>query len=75
MSWDIYGQPLKGGHCEVHPDVHESYPCSLCYAQREREQMRQREHDEYMRAEREAYYEEQRQAMIAEVENVGGAGI
>jgi len=30
MSWDIYGNPLRRGHCEVHPHVHEEYPCSLC---------------------------------------------
>lgn len=30
MSWDIYGNPLQRGHCEVHPYVHEEYPCSLC---------------------------------------------
>ena len=30
MSYDIYGQPLQSGHCEVHPHVHEEYPCSVC---------------------------------------------
>jgi hypothetical protein len=33
MSWDIYGNALRRGHCEVHPQVHEEYPCSLCYAE------------------------------------------
>lgn len=33
MAYDIYGQNLRGGHCEVHPHVHESYPCSECYAE------------------------------------------
>ena len=32
MSWDIYGEPLRRGHCEVHPHVHEEYPCSVCIA-------------------------------------------
>lgn len=30
MSYDIYGQPLAGGHCEVHPQVAEPYPCFAC---------------------------------------------
>jgi len=30
MSFDIYGNNLKRGHCEVHPNVAEEYPCSLC---------------------------------------------
>lgn len=30
MSYDIYGNPLRRGHCEVHPHVHETYPCSVC---------------------------------------------
>ena len=39
MSWDIYGNPLQRGHCEVHPHVHEEYPCSVCLSER-------RQHDE-----------------------------
>lgn len=31
MAYDIYGNTLRRGHCEVHPHVHEEYPCSLCY--------------------------------------------
>lgn len=30
MSFDIYGGRLRSGYCEVHPDVAESYPCSVC---------------------------------------------
>ena len=33
MSFDIYGNPLQRGHCEVHPHVHEEYPCSVCMAE------------------------------------------
>lgn len=33
MSFDIYGQRLRPGHCEVHPHVHEEYPCSVCLAE------------------------------------------
>lgn len=31
MAYDIYGNNLRRGYCEVHPNVHEEYPCSLCY--------------------------------------------
>ena len=34
MSFDIYGNPLRHGHCEVHPSVHEEYPCSVCLAEK-----------------------------------------
>ncbi len=30
MAFDIYGNHLRPGYCEVHPDVRESYPCSEC---------------------------------------------
>lgn len=30
MAFDIYGGNLRHGHCEVHPHVHEHYPCTLC---------------------------------------------
>ena len=30
MPYDIYGEPLRRGYCEVHPDVPEEYPCSVC---------------------------------------------
>jgi hypothetical protein len=33
MSYDIFGNNLQQGCCEVHPWVHETYPCSLCYAE------------------------------------------
>ena len=38
MSYDIYGNPLRRGHCEVHPHVHEEYPCSVCVAESRRHQ-------------------------------------
>jgi hypothetical protein len=31
MAYDIYGEILKKGYCEVHPWIDEEYPCSLCY--------------------------------------------
>jgi len=30
MSYDIYGDTLAPGHCEVHPHIPEPYPCSVC---------------------------------------------
>ena len=30
MSFDIYGNHLRRGYCEVHPNVHEEFPCSCC---------------------------------------------
>lgn len=30
MSFDIYGNILRPGHCKVHPHVHQEYPCDLC---------------------------------------------
>lgn len=43
MSWDIYGNPLRRGYCEVHPDVHEEYPCRYCMAEK---QQHSQPHDE-----------------------------
>lgn len=31
MAYDIYGSPLMPGHCEVHPDVVQEYPCIQCH--------------------------------------------
>lgn len=30
MAWDIYGNTLRRGYCEVHPDVPQEYPCMYC---------------------------------------------
>lgn len=30
MAWDIYGNNLRRGYCEVHPDVPQEYPCMYC---------------------------------------------
>ena len=48
MSYDIWGNPLPRGCCEVHPWVHEEYPCSVCMAEkRQREQVSQQSEAEY----------------------------
>ena len=38
VSFDIYGNKLRPGHCEVHPDVSETYPCWYCRASQEPEE-------------------------------------
>jgi hypothetical protein len=30
MAFDIYGNDLQNGHCEVHPWVAIEYPCPVC---------------------------------------------
>ena len=62
MGYDIYGQNLASGHCEVHPWVGETYPCSLCYAESEQQRHQQtqtdtREAEYYAEMER-AHYDE-----------------
>lgn len=37
MGYDIYGNILSRGHCEVHPHVHEEYPCSVCVSEKNRQ--------------------------------------
>ena len=58
MTYDIYGQNLASGYCEVHPWVRESYPCSLCYAESNDRKQRQPDYD--TRAEAEYYAEMER---------------
>lgn len=53
VSWDIYGNPLQRGHCEVHPHVHEEYPCSVCIA--EKEQHNQQDENAYLLAQCQDY--------------------
>lgn len=36
MAYDIYGNDLKRGHCEVHPEVAEEYPCFVCISERDK---------------------------------------
>ncbi len=42
MAWDIYGNHLQKGNCEVHPWVGEEYPCYQC---RQSEENYQRQND------------------------------
>ena len=46
MSYDICGNYLRPGYCEVHPNHRGSYPCDLCEEQRmEDDYYRQQEED------------------------------
>ena len=45
MAFDIYGNILEKGFCEVHPWVKEEYPCSLCMSERRtRDEKRNAQH-------------------------------
>jgi hypothetical protein len=68
MAWDIYGNRLRKGFCEVHPWVGEEYPCSLCNQDIDKRKREQQEYDAYCRAEQKAYAE-------SFVENTDGGGI
>jgi|GEM_PF-5443476 len=48
MSYDIYGNDLKEGYCEVHPHIPEYYPCHICCQEIDRENKRhqQQQHPE-----------------------------
>ena len=40
MPYDIYGNNLRNGFCEVHPYVEQEYPCQICCQEIEREEQR-----------------------------------
>lgn len=79
MSWDIYGNHLRRGHCEVHPHVHEEYPCSICMAERNRPQINRHAHEEFERLQYELdqqgdyirHLESERAALAAQVQALG----
>jgi len=47
MAFDIYGNHLRRGYCEVHPDVHEEHPCSVCMEEQYRPREPEPERDEH----------------------------
>ena len=61
MAYDIYGNILQRGHCEVHPHVHEEYPCSICMAERQ-------QHDQQQSHEQQEHIEQQMAVRIKELE-------
>lgn len=56
MAWDIHGEPLAPGHCEVHPWVHEPYPCGICISEGQRADEARREEEEHWEREAAAHY-------------------
>lgn len=60
MAWDIYGNTLTPGYCEVHPWIHEEYPCHLCELMDE-EYQEQRRQDDLIRAHHEEQIREYQQ--------------
>lgn len=57
MSYDIYGNPLRRGYCEVHPHVNEEYPCSVCMSENnQRNTEAQSQLDHYAKIELEQEY-------------------
>jgi len=56
MSFDIYGERLRGGHCEVHPHVHEEYPCHVCLMESRQRQSDREAQEQAWREERNASY-------------------
>lgn len=56
MSFDIYGEQLARGHCEVHPWVHAEYPCPVCLGDSAKKRREMEEERRYHREMEEAYY-------------------
>ena len=56
MSFDIYGQNLRRGYCEVHPDVPEEYPCLFCRQEYDNYKHQKQEYERAMAMEAEEYY-------------------
>lgn len=56
MAWDIHGNRLERGHCEVHPWIHQEYPCGLCCRERDDHERQRAEQDRYYREQEDAYY-------------------
>ena len=68
MSFDIYGQHLRPGYCEVHPDVPEEYPCLYCRIRHAENETKEREYRETCKQQEKEYFE-----YLSE--NTCGAGI
>lgn len=70
MAFDIYGDRLRPGHCEVHPDVHDEYPCYLCLQEQGRDhydyEQQRREYERELAAEADAWWRAQWEAHMIE---------
>jgi hypothetical protein len=73
MAFDIYGNYLRPGYCEVHPDVREEWPCSECYESYESyvRQCEQQYDEEERREYEDRYYEGLHLAAVADCAGPG----
>ena len=67
MAYDIYGNHLRPGYCEVHPDTRGDYPCSCCIEESHRHELERAQRADYERAMLEQYEEEMRDRWIQAV--------
>lgn len=56
MPYDIFGDRLEHGHCEVHPWVNVEYPCHVCVDGRRQHEQELAMRDQY-EAEAQEHYE------------------
>lgn len=66
MAYDIHGERLEPGHCEVHPWVHMEYPCPECHAAKEKNTRNPRVRIATLEAENERLKAEVRQLVSGE---------
>lgn len=73
MTYDIYGETLERGHCEVHPWVHVSYPCPICIQEHitgQEDYCRHRQNEiDYLAQQHQEYCEEQYRAYLFDKSN------
>lgn len=58
MAYDIYGNVLRRGYCEVHPDIPEEWPCAVCMENSSRLSREEQAYREYYEQQGREYYEE-----------------
>jgi len=71
MAFDIYGQHLQRGHCEVHPWVHSEYPCPVCLSESDKRR-REKEDEKKMWKDME---EAEWKSYADNIANMDGGGI
>lgn len=75
MNWDIYGQPLRSGYCEVHPWVGEEYPCGHCLREQEQYQREKEEYEQAMAKQYEQYCQDQLEQLVEDLKCQDGGCI
>jgi hypothetical protein len=74
-GYDIYGEPLLIGHCEVHPWMAIEYPCPQCFADDERRRNHEKAEREYWEKIEREYWEEVEREYIESLQCMNGGGI